>query len=123
MAPLPNNNNIHLLAARDLSDSDYHTYRVVILIVAIVLFIISITGSIYSYRWRTNMQAQRRARGCHCYDDLSPCCSPWWSWGGGRCSCELVKSQQVGTELPTYGQSEQMHMRYGGSAGREGQGK
>ncbi|EME84040.1 uncharacterized protein MYCFIDRAFT_210767 [Pseudocercospora fijiensis CIRAD86] len=129
----------HLLQTRDSdSDSNFETYRLIILIFAIIVLITSILSSIFVYRARTKMLERRKALGCHCYDDLSACWTPWWYWALARCTCDdggvkgngnngnndvpLTTYQR--TSLPTYQQSQEERGRYGvpvkRDAGREG---
>ncbi|KAF7194531.1 hypothetical protein HII31_04037, partial [Pseudocercospora fuligena] len=90
-----------LLYKRDTSDN-FETYRIIILVFAIIVLITSICSSIFVYRARTRMVERRKAMGCHCYDDLSVCWTPWWYWALARCTCDPSKMNGNAVPLATY---------------------
>ena len=78
------------LLSRDYYDDDnsVHSYTTTIIIVIVVILVIKICLIIGICYWRSKKRAERRAKGCHCFDDSDYWCLPWWYWSSNsRCHC------------------------------------
>lgn len=71
---------------RSAGDS-FNTIHVVILVLAITASMAAICSFMCLCVARSRKQTRKQQQGCHCYDDLNTCCSPWWAWQEARCTC------------------------------------
>ena len=73
------------------SGSNYTTI-IVVVVVILVIKICLIIGLCY---YRNKKRAERRARGCHCFEDSDYYCLPWWYWSSDRrCHCGAYNGTQ-----------------------------
>ena len=74
----------------DASSSSNYTAIIVVVVVIVVIKICLICALCY---WRSKKQAERAARGCHCYDNTDYYCLPWWYWSSDRhCRCGAIQA-------------------------------
>jgi hypothetical protein len=80
-----------------------NTARITIIVVVIIILILKIALIIYIINLWNRRQRERAARGCHCYDDMDYCCTPWWYWSSDRyCRCNQLQHVAPWQGPPNY---------------------